>query len=71
MIISVQLIYWLYQAKLLYGLSFTKSERQDIKIMIQTGIYRDLALLLECREWFEEEIWAERRDNQQLYSSGT
>ncbi|XP_074560892.1 extra-large guanine nucleotide-binding protein 1-like [Curcuma longa] len=58
------------QAKLLYGLSFTESERQDIKIMIQTSIYRDLALLLECREWFEEEILAERRDNQQLDSSG-
>ncbi|KAG6536296.1 extra-large guanine nucleotide-binding protein 1-like [Zingiber officinale] len=58
------------QAKLLYGLSFTESERQDIKIMIQTSIFHDLALLLECREWFEEEILAERRDNQQLDSSG-
>ncbi|XP_074580797.1 extra-large guanine nucleotide-binding protein 1-like [Curcuma longa] len=58
------------QAKLFYGLSFSEKECQDIKIMIQTSIYRDLALLLECREWFEEEILTERRGNMQFDSSG-
>ncbi|XP_042402039.1 extra-large guanine nucleotide-binding protein 1-like isoform X1 [Zingiber officinale] len=58
------------QAKLFYGLSFSENECQDIKIMIQTTIYRDLALLLECREWFEEDILTGRRGNLQFDSSG-
>ncbi|KAJ4781164.1 Guanine nucleotide-binding protein subunit alpha [Rhynchospora pubera] len=60
----------LKQAKILYGnTSFTEEEREEMKIMIQTNVYRYLAMLLEAREIFEEEIMYENTQTNQLPSS--
>ncbi|KAM1151938.1 hypothetical protein EV1_034255 [Malus domestica] len=49
------------QAKLLYNVPFSEDERQSIKFVIQSRLYSYLGILLEGREWFEEESLIEKR----------
>lgn len=47
---------FLLQAKLLYNVPFSENERQNIKLVIQSNLYRYLGLILEAREIFEESL---------------
>ncbi|XWS40365.1 hypothetical protein CRYUN_Cryun18bG0134900 [Craigia yunnanensis] len=59
------------QAKILYNISFSENERQNIKVMIQSNLYGYLAILLEGRERFEEESLLENRKGKIAVASGS
>ncbi|XVE94109.1 hypothetical protein REPUB_Repub01dG0252900 [Reevesia pubescens] len=59
------------QARILYNIAFSENERQNIKLMIQSKLYGYLAILLEGREQFEEEILLDSRKTQIADASGS
>ncbi|CAL1389313.1 unnamed protein product [Linum trigynum] len=51
------------QAKIIYNVPFSEDERESIKSIIQSNLYRYIGVLLEGRERFEEECLAQMREH--------